>query len=341
MARQQPLHVMVDTNGLGTAGFVFSLLGLITCGLLGPIGLAISLFALIWPPRGMATAGVIMGGFTTAIFAFWGFAMIAGLVTAIAGLGVAADAMGTAATQMQTSQAIVEYFDERGGLPGSPEGDRLLEAELQTEDGETLYGPVRYERLDEYRYRITLSGRDRQLDTEDDLTHEYDVREESIEYQMQQREDARAADQTKRDELLDQARDVLQPKTETEQAAPSEKPVDQSPMRSDSWKANSEPIERQGFDDSRSLGEAAVEAGFADQTEPKESEPVWFADQKARTWTTEDKKFSVEATLVQFDPGRGEATITRTDGREITLEIKKLSLDDRNFIRAAAREAAK
>src|SRR4051794_20572043 len=50
------------TNGLGIAGFVVSLVGLIlTGGILCPIGLLLSLFALFRRPRGFAIAGFIIG----------------------------------------------------------------------------------------------------------------------------------------------------------------------------------------------------------------------------------------------------------------------------------------
>lgn len=51
-----------QTNGLGIAGFVVSLVGLLgTGGLLCPIGLIMSLIAMGRQPRGFAIAGVIIG----------------------------------------------------------------------------------------------------------------------------------------------------------------------------------------------------------------------------------------------------------------------------------------
>jgi Na+-driven multidrug efflux pump len=49
------------SNGLGIAGFVVSLVGLIPCGLLCPLGALLSLIAVFRQPRGFAIAGLIIG----------------------------------------------------------------------------------------------------------------------------------------------------------------------------------------------------------------------------------------------------------------------------------------
>lgn len=74
------------SNGLGTAGFVVSLVGFVTCGILCPLGLLLSFFGLLKPPRGMAVAGTILGGLGSLWLVFFGFAIVAGFI----GLGSAA-----------------------------------------------------------------------------------------------------------------------------------------------------------------------------------------------------------------------------------------------------------
>ncbi len=49
------------SNGLGVAGFVTSLVGLLTCGVLSPFGLMLSVPALVRGPRGFAMAGTVLG----------------------------------------------------------------------------------------------------------------------------------------------------------------------------------------------------------------------------------------------------------------------------------------
>lgn len=78
---QQPVqNVYVEaqpTNGLGTAGFIVSLAGLLcTAGVLSPIGLLLSFVALFKRPRGMAIAGFVLGLIGTAIMATFGFAFV-------------------------------------------------------------------------------------------------------------------------------------------------------------------------------------------------------------------------------------------------------------------------
>ena len=48
------------SNGVGMAGFICSLLSIVTCGLLFPIGLLLSLIGLCFKPRGFALAGVFI-----------------------------------------------------------------------------------------------------------------------------------------------------------------------------------------------------------------------------------------------------------------------------------------
>ncbi len=66
------------SNGLGVAGFVVSLVGVFTLGLLCPVGLLLSLMALLRSPRGFAFAGVVIGLLGTIFLAvmvsFFGFA---------------------------------------------------------------------------------------------------------------------------------------------------------------------------------------------------------------------------------------------------------------------------
>ena len=75
-----------STNGLGTAGFVTSLVGLfLTCGILSPIGLLFSAAALFKAPRGMAIAGFVLG----AIGSWWLFAFGLAMLVAAFNISVA------------------------------------------------------------------------------------------------------------------------------------------------------------------------------------------------------------------------------------------------------------
>ena len=81
-----------ESNGWGVTGLVLSIVGLLTCGFVSPLGLLISLIGLFKPPRATAIIGTILGGIGTLIVAFFGM-MILGAVMAMIGLGNAAVGM--------------------------------------------------------------------------------------------------------------------------------------------------------------------------------------------------------------------------------------------------------
>lgn len=78
-----------DSNGLGIAGFVVSLIGLVSCGLIAPIGAIMSAFALKKEPKGLAIAGLIIG----IIGSLW----VIVFVVIFGGLGILMAAIGIAA----------------------------------------------------------------------------------------------------------------------------------------------------------------------------------------------------------------------------------------------------
>ena len=93
MTDQNPTqHTVVinrePSNGLGTAGFVTSLVAIITCGLLSPIALILSLVGLFKRPKGMAIAGTIISGIQVIAILIIGI----GPIVALVGIGVAAEA---------------------------------------------------------------------------------------------------------------------------------------------------------------------------------------------------------------------------------------------------------
>lgn len=109
-----------ESNGLGLAGFIVSLVGLVSCGLLSPIGLVMSFVAMFRQPKGFAIAGFVLGLLGSAwmiiIFVFVGlgvlFALIAGLVQ---GRGFFELMQDTFAMH----EAIVQYEQDNGAYPSS------------------------------------------------------------------------------------------------------------------------------------------------------------------------------------------------------------------------------
>lgn len=77
---QQVVVVQTQQNGLGVAGFVTSLVALLTCGILTPISLILSLVALRKEPRGLAIAGTVISGIQIIIVAMVGITPILALL---------------------------------------------------------------------------------------------------------------------------------------------------------------------------------------------------------------------------------------------------------------------
>jgi hypothetical protein len=117
----QPEHQNSESNGLGLAGFIVSLLGFVgTCGLLSPIGLIMSLIALRKQPKGFAIAGVVLG----ALGVLWFFLAIfffGAVILAMLGLGLMA-AVLMATTQIGENAFtlygdIEAYYEANGNAP--------------------------------------------------------------------------------------------------------------------------------------------------------------------------------------------------------------------------------
>jgi hypothetical protein len=70
-------------NSMGTAGFILSLVGLFTCGVLSLVGLIFSIIGLKREPRGLALAGFIVGILSVLLWLIWfliyGYVLLHGL----------------------------------------------------------------------------------------------------------------------------------------------------------------------------------------------------------------------------------------------------------------------
>ncbi len=177
-----------QTNPLGTAGFIVSLVGFCAGGLLSPIGLIMSLFALKNEPKGLAIAGVVIGavgscGIIISLL-FLPFAILGALLA----VGATGAALGLAAmiggpeleAQVEMTildGAIQKYEDDNGSLPDSlADVQAALDANLAgifTDHwGEAYY----YEPTGAGRgYRLFSAGPDGIPDTADDIRYQGSV----------------------------------------------------------------------------------------------------------------------------------------------------------------------
>lgn len=149
-----PPPLKSQTNGLGIAGFVVSLVGLCTC-VTFPVGLVMSLVALKKHPKGFAIAGAIIGGVGTLL-------LVAGLVVYFAVPDIKYT-FETVFVMAEATTIIEEYRRTNDALPTENEGNELLQ---DLEDG--WGNPLRYE-LDGERYVIRSAGPDGRFSTDDDI----------------------------------------------------------------------------------------------------------------------------------------------------------------------------
>lgn len=125
----QPIHqtIVIEnrSNGLGTAGFVISLVGFLTCGLICPLGMLISFFGMFSRPRGTAIAGFVFGVIGSA----WLWLVGLGLIATATGVGAAArQAAQDAAKKAEAAKAaavapginILAAPDAAAAAPAAP-----------------------------------------------------------------------------------------------------------------------------------------------------------------------------------------------------------------------------
>ena len=157
-----PVEVVRQSNGLGIAGFVVSLVSFLTCGLLSPIGMLLSFMALFKRPRGFAVAGFVLGTLGTLLMA----ALLA-MVMAFGGVeGVRKMAFNVIAV-LQADQKIKDYEKQNHALPDDETGQALVQGFV---DGNGV--PVRYRLVKPDKYELRSAGPDQQFDTPDDLTND-------------------------------------------------------------------------------------------------------------------------------------------------------------------------
>lgn len=152
------------SNGLGIAGFVVSLVGIVTGGILSPIGLLLSLIALFRPPRGFAIAGLIIGLIGSLVLLVWLFFF--GMM-GFACFHIGKIAANTAAPMARAEEIINRYsFAHHRDLPEDPEGNTLITG---INDG---WGhPLHYHKVAPNSYELRSAGPDGIYDNGDDVVN--------------------------------------------------------------------------------------------------------------------------------------------------------------------------
>ncbi len=157
-----------ESNGLGIAGFVVSLVGIGSCGLISPVGLILSMMAMKREPKGLAIAGLVLG----VIGSLWLIPLFAlgllGGILALFGLGAAVIAgdQFEASFELDTISAeVTAYIDENGSLPASLD-DLSLETWAKTDPWGNVY---RYSIDESGAWTLSSDGEDGVAGTADDV----------------------------------------------------------------------------------------------------------------------------------------------------------------------------
>ena len=162
-----------ERNGLGLAGFICSLVGLFTGGLLCPIGLLISLIALGRRPRGFAIAGVIVGllGSCGGLILIVFFSSLVLAMLAAIGLAVAMSdpqRLEITTDMVTTAAAVQQYQQGNRTLPASL--DLLdLEDSVRTDPWGNQY-EYHFSDATDMGFDLISAGEDGQFGTDDDAS---------------------------------------------------------------------------------------------------------------------------------------------------------------------------
>ncbi|QDU97444.1 hypothetical protein [Lignipirellula cremea] len=146
------------SNWLGAIGFFTTFL---SCGVLSPVGLLLSLLALPGRPRSFALAGVVLGGLGTGLIvsAYYGmsqesrYLLNQGLTRATV-------------QRLREAREVLQYQTETtGGVPDGVQGNKAI---LHLTDA--WENSLRYDlHPEEHFYVVRSAGVDQQYETRDDL----------------------------------------------------------------------------------------------------------------------------------------------------------------------------
>lgn len=167
----QPLDVQEPSNGLAIAGFICSLLGVVT-GILAPIGVILCLVALGKPGgKGFAISGLIIGLLVSCGGLVLGVIFFAGILAAV-GIGLVTIALAEPEKLELTSDmvniaiAVKMYEEEQGVLPA----DLSLVSLRESVKNDPWGNPYAYHFIeDDPGFDIISKGEDGLAGTEDDV----------------------------------------------------------------------------------------------------------------------------------------------------------------------------
>ena len=169
MANGPSEQLSATSNPIGLAGFITSLVGIVSCGVLCPIGLILSAIGLFKRPKGFAIAGFVIG-----LLGSLGIIIVVLVVGVVfIGLLIALAAAGPAGIEMfgdtvAITEHVKQYQAQNASLPATlVQVSGLTPDELKDHWGhEYIYKPD----LVNNTFSITSMGPDGTEGTNDDMT---------------------------------------------------------------------------------------------------------------------------------------------------------------------------
>lgn len=162
---QQVVVNQKESNVIGTAGFVLSILSLITCGLLSPLAALTSFIGLFFKPNKHAIAGLIISLGSLALLAICWVLFLGAMITG--GSYVVAQA-NVLRENAEASVGVREFFRENERLPSETEFDEII--------GEAAER-VSIQPIDDSKAKLIHVGIDGKPGTPDDHEFEFDAAE--------------------------------------------------------------------------------------------------------------------------------------------------------------------
>ncbi len=140
-------------NGFGIAGFIASIIGVVTCGSLSIFGVILSTIGLKKEPKGLAVAGLILGLIGLVELVGFGFLAYAGYQTAQS-VGSTFNQFANKALLQQKAMEVASKWEEDETLPSQADGDEIMSS---TTD---LWGNVIEYETDGSTFSIRSPGQD-------------------------------------------------------------------------------------------------------------------------------------------------------------------------------------
>ena len=156
------------SNRLALIGFILSLLGIFTAGILSPVGLALSFLGMFRRPRSLALAGFVLGLLGTVVLLIW--LSVFGFV-AFSCFSFGRPGMRTQLSVQAAKATIDAYTASHGGVaPTDFDGNGLIGS---TRDG---WGRLmRYHKIGTTGFEIRSAGQDGLFGTGDDAVEIFDI----------------------------------------------------------------------------------------------------------------------------------------------------------------------